>query len=84
MALECIRLHLCCLCSFCPPQEAFALAKSTDKLIFLIVEIIDCANLFRCLKMHAEHFFIKQSLKRTWFYLFYHVQERRNFTFTEH
>lgn len=65
MALDCIRLCLCFLYSFCPLHTAFALAKFTDLVICLTAEILDYANLFRCLKIHAKHFFNKQFLKRT-------------------
>lgn len=55
MALECIRLCLCFLRSFCLPHVAFALAKSTAKMIFPAAEILHYAHFFRCLKIQAKH-----------------------------
>lgn len=62
------------------PHAAFALVKATAKVILLTAEILDCANLFRCLKIHVKHidiFFSKQVLKGTEFYLFYPVKKKK-------
>lgn len=44
------------------PHAAFALVKFTAKVILLTDENLDCAKLFRCLRIHVKHIGILQTV----------------------
>lgn len=79
-----ITVRSCFLCGFCMSHAAFALVKYIGKGILLTAEILDCENLFRCLKIHIKHIdiiFTKQFLQETGSCLFYPVKKPVAFQF---